>query len=493
MSRRGICKLSCLAFFGICSSWAFTARSHVAGGRKAPSTTVLWSQRTRAMNRPSEIYFSNSTSLLLDMDRQRKDLLIFEQSVRPTTEIIPSHDFVVPGTAESDTIKTSSPSSFIEGGLSDLWKARLLLIGAAALYGTNFSLVKLLGDVMPVGVSTSLRFGAAALATLPWLLKDIDKEEARMAAWLGFEVGMWNSIGYVSQAVGLDTTPAAESAFICSLAVVTVPILDFCAGKQLQSRQWIGAFLAVVGVAFLELVGGPSSSSGHTLSTGDLLTLVQPFAFGVGFWRMEQAMHKFPDQAPRLTAAQLMAVFIASLSYGLWAIDIPTLQSYPWAEWMIDSSLLFSIFWTGLITTAMTIYMENKAMETLSAAETTLIFSTEPLWGTAFAAVVMGEQLGPNVSIGAAFILTACLYSNLGVEGLKNMWQGGVSSAGNYYTRGRNAIHAPFSLQQQQAWFSSSAATSWAWWKVASSNIPSMEEVSDVVEQTFTNFVEKVF
>merc|ERR1719162_864865 len=54
-------------------------------------------------------------------------------------------------------------------------RSRWLLIVAAALYGTNFSVVKVLGDDMsiPVGISTSLRFGLAAFATLPWLLDGV--------------------------------------------------------------------------------------------------------------------------------------------------------------------------------------------------------------------------------------------------------------------------------------------------------------------------------
>jgi drug/metabolite transporter (DMT)-like permease len=433
----------------------------------------------------------NSTALVQDLDRQWNDLIKFEAALssNKALEMEPSSDFTLMTGAEN----AASPSEW--NGLSDLWKARLLLVGAAALYGTNFSLVKHLGDIMPVGISTSLRFAAAVLVTLPWLLKDLRKnDDALMAAWLGFEVGLWNSIGYVSQAVGLDTTPAAESAFICSLAVVTVPILDFCAGKKLLSRQWIGVILAVVGVAFLELVG--SSSSSHTMSTGDLLTMVQPFAFGLGFWRMESAMRRFPDHASRMTAAQLLAVFLSSVAYGLWAIDMPTLQSFPWDEWMTSSSVIFSILWTGIITTALSIYMENKAMQTLSAAETTLIFSTEPLWGAAFAGLVMGEQLGPNVALGATFIMTACLYSNLGMAGMRNLWQDSMASLGSVCNSRLGTVAAndlPLRMQQPLAWFSSSVATSWAWWRVAASNISTLDDVTDLLEETATNLLEKVF
>ena len=362
----------------------------------------------------------------------------------------------------------------------DVWNARLLLIGASALYGTNFALVKLLGEVMPVGVSSSFRFGLAAFATLPWLLKDCKKDGALTATWLGFEVGLWNSIGYVAQAVGLETTPASESAFICSLAVVTVPLLEFLAGKRLLPRQWIGAIMAVAGVAFLEL-GGEMSS--ECLSTGDMLSLIQPFAFGIGFWRMEQAMHRFPTEAPRLTAAQLLAVFGASVTYGLWAIDLDTLQTFPWIQWLTNYQILLSLLWTGVITTALTIYMENLALETLSAAETTLIFSTEPLWGTAFAAAVMGEQLGVNAAVGAVLILSACVYSNLGWQGLTSIIDNGMNA---------NVLRN-HSLPKQQAWFTSNLATSLASWFVVASvpKLESLRENSDV-EEVVTTVVENL-
>jgi drug/metabolite transporter (DMT)-like permease len=59
------------------------------------------------------------------------------------------------------------------------------------------------------------------------------------------------------------------------------------------------------------------------------------------------------------------------------------------SDWHVPAAIL----WTGIVTTALTAFGENMAMQSLSAAESTVIFSTEPLWGTAFAAVVLGEQV----------------------------------------------------------------------------------------------------
>ncbi|KAL7530526.1 hypothetical protein ACHAWF_003413, partial [Thalassiosira exigua] len=142
--------------------------------------------------------------------------------------------------------------------LSDVWKARLLLLLSAALYGTNFTMVKSLDESMSVGLSSTLRFGFAALAMSPWLFRPLDEElkaasksantekisgtsrrqkkghaedwrtdlgegwkkfmeePTRLSAGLvGMEIGAYNSIGYIAQAAGLKTTTASKSAFIC--------------------------------------------------------------------------------------------------------------------------------------------------------------------------------------------------------------------------------------------------------------------------------------
>lgn len=435
-----------------------------------------------------------------------------------------------------------------------VWRARWLLVAAAALYGTNFSVVKLLNDEMPVGISTSLRFGLAALATLPWLVQgflpkfnlkanDLDRSEIQlgiassdqeynsrvMATMYGLEIGLWNSIGYVAQAVGLETTLASESAFLCSMAVVVVPLLDWIAGKRLLPRQWIGALMALLGIAFLELgdVGALMSSSGSAiaLTTGDKLSLMQPFFFGLGFWRMEQAMDRFPQEAPRMTAAQLMAIFISSIGYCFWSLgvfgqvfdgdiglDLAGFQSslatisasFPWKEWFTDPSILISLFWTGCITTALTIYMETLALESLSAADTTLIFSTEPLWGTAFAVAVCGEQMGMNAAIGAGMILMACVYSNLGVQGLEEIRSSAMASIfANEKKDSTNKQKASstgsssllLSLPDRLPWLKSAFAGfagGLVAWNVASDASPQTQELEDIVEELIENIVDKL-
>lgn len=328
--------------------------------------------------------------------------------------------------------------------LSPLWTARLLLLVAAALYGTNFSVVKILDDHIPVGMASTLRFGLATLVTLPWLLappkpQDVHTEECSVdtlhdapltaacsnkdptwgAISTGFEVGLWNSIAYLAQAVGLETTDASKSAFICSLAVVIVPLLEYVSGQKLHGRQLAGAGMAVAGVALLELGGMSGDSMG--LSSGDLASLIQPLAFGVAFWKMESAMRLYPNEANRSTAAQLLAVFMVSTIYCYMtegAFDFAQIQTY-----LMDFQLLGALVWTGIITTALTVYMEAVALKTLTATETTILLSAEPLFGAACASLLIGESFGMDAAAGAALILGGCIFSNLGLDGIAKLFE----------------------------------------------------------------------
>lgn len=319
-----------------------------------------------------------------------------------------------------------------ESHFSTVWQARILLLVAAALYGTNFTFVKVLNEQMPVEASTFLRFSLAAVATLPWLLSkqasqsgeecsldilDVSKESCNYGALIGgLEVGAWNAFGYMFQAIGLLTTPASTSSFICSLAVVTVPILDFLTGKKILKNEIIGALFAVVGVALLELEG---LSDGLPLNQGDIFSLVQPLAFGLGFWRMEHYLRKYPSDAMKLTAAQLFTIALSSLGVFLFTShgNLPEMGQIQ--EWMSNPVIVKSLLWTGLITTALTVAMETIALKTLSAAETTMLFSTEPIFGGLCASYVLGEQFGLGGFIGSALVLGGCLYSNLGKEDTK--------------------------------------------------------------------------
>jgi hypothetical protein len=105
---------------------------------------------------------------------------------------------------EVEELAEVPPSKFL------VWRARFYLVIVAILFGTSFPLIKILDDNIPAGISTSLRFGMASIITLPWLIEkpSTDWRTSRIAIIKGLEIGLWSSLGFLSQAVGLTTTKA---------------------------------------------------------------------------------------------------------------------------------------------------------------------------------------------------------------------------------------------------------------------------------------------
>ncbi|CAB9517036.1 EamA-like transporter family [Seminavis robusta] len=302
--------------------------------------------------------------------------------------------------------------------------ARFLVLAASAVYGTNFAVVKVIDEQIPFAVSAVLRFGLAAAVVTAMVLQGEGKQnlkasvteiEERLPATLaGMEIGGWYCMGYLAQAIGLQTADASKSAFFNALAVIVVPLLDsFLGGKRMGAKGLSSVALAILGVGILQL--GPSFLTGTPMSfsQGDAFCLAQAAMFGVGYWRLEQISSQYPTQAGRITVGQLVGVAMGATIFCGVTEDIPaTLQQMP--DWMSDGLLVGGLAWTALVSTALALYLETIALKTVSAAELTVLMTSVSLFGSAFAYVTMGETMTPIGMVGGLFILGGCIFSSVG-------------------------------------------------------------------------------
>ena len=242
------------------------------------------SNHIEQMDRKSDIYSANVAGKKLIADTRLEDL-----SSSSFTQTL---------------MKKLSVEEMDEG--SSRWFARSILIVVSAFYGTNFGCVKILGEALDPSVAAVLRFSLAALVFLPSLLKVIKSKPQLVRG--GLEIGAYNALGYYTQASALVTTEASTVAFICSLAVIVVPILDALFPKKSSSSKngaWyaplLPALVATAGVGCLELGGD------KVPGFGDLLALGQPLFFGLGFWRIESFMreNREPGDAQAFTGDKI--------------------------------------------------------------------------------------------------------------------------------------------------------------------------------------------
>jgi len=75
-----------------------------------------------------------------------------------------------------------------------------------------------------------------------------------------------------------------------------------------------------------------------------------------------------------------------------------------------------ALVWMALICTVGASVVEANALAVLSSTDATVVFATEPLWASAFAAVTLGETMGSSGYAGGALIVGACLLSSYGPD-----------------------------------------------------------------------------
>lgn len=182
---------------------------------------------------------------------------------------------------------------------------------------------------------------------------------------------------------------------------------------------FIGPFAAALGVAFLEFGGL------ERISYVDLLLLSTPIAFAMCFHKSELLAKAYPGDTRYTTGVQLATVSLLSLFWTA-AVHAFPFQSNNAATWRQLSQwrLLGGLVYTGIITTAWTSYIEQRAIKVLSAADTTLMYSLEPLFATAISAILIGEHIGVNTVVGALCIVFACVWSAVGPVPLCGSWCG---------------------------------------------------------------------
>jgi drug/metabolite transporter (DMT)-like permease len=167
--------------------------------------------------------------------------------------------------------------------------------------------------------------------------------------------------------------------------------------------------MAVLGVGLLELDEGGS----FDLTIGDLVSLIQPIAFGISYWRTEHVLEHYPEEANRITACELLSCFLFSFAFAIIVAlanpeeNAPTLGD--WNEWLTSYQIWFALLWTGIMTTAVTLFLETIAMLSVGASETTLLISTEPLWAALFSWMILNESLGVLGIVGGLIIVGSCV------------------------------------------------------------------------------------
>jgi len=265
----------------------------------------------------------------------------------------------------------------------------LLLLAVTAVWGATFVLVQDVTDEIAVFAFLFWRFGLAGLALLllrPTCLRLLSAADWRHALYLG----LFLSLGYGAQTVGLRYTSATVAGFITGMFVVFTPILAaIIYRRRISLAAWSAVILAAVGLALISL-------QGFSIGFGEALVLLCAVGFAAHLVFLSEWTST--RKAYPLTIVQLLVVALVSLIFSLFE-DGPTPPPSP-SAWLATAFL-------ALIATAAAYLAQSWAQAHMTSTRAAVVLTMEPVFAGVFGVLLAGDEITWRTVLGGALILVA--------------------------------------------------------------------------------------
>ena len=276
--------------------------------------------------------------------------------------------------------------------------ADALLIAATAVWGVSFVVVKGALALAPPLTFLAMRFAIATVALAPFT--DFKTRPSGAELRGGLILTALLATGFAAQAVGLQYTTPARSAFIVALSSVLAPLVAFVVLRQ--RLRWVVAVAVLVAGGGIYLLTAPGSGG---LNRGDLWTLITATVFGGHIVAVAELSKR--HDALRLVWIQMAGTALAA---GALAVALEPGR----IEW--SATLVGALLFTGVSATALALVWQMRAQRHMSTARAALLLCFEPVFATITSWLWLGERLSTTQWAGAALIIGGMVLAELPVR-----------------------------------------------------------------------------
>lgn len=275
--------------------------------------------------------------------------------------------------------------------------ATFALLGATAIWGGTFVTVKDALSAADPFTFLALRFSVGAVFAFVIAARGLKAGDFSRVLKPGLLLGVLLFGGYLLQTLGLERSTPARSAFITGLTVIFVPFVSWRINrKRPPVRSFVAPFVALVGLQRLTGV-----SWDEPVPVGDALTLgcAVLYAFHIA------TTSRVGEGLPSMLVTSLQLAVVAVLS----AVCLPFVAH----RFEPTPAFWGAVIFTGVMASAVAIGVQVWAQTQLTAVRAAVIYSIEPVFALAWAAMSgLGFPTAPEL-VGGAFILFAVLISEV--------------------------------------------------------------------------------
>lgn len=280
-------------------------------------------------------------------------------------------------------------------------QANLVLLLAAAIWGGGFVAQSEAMEWLGPNWFNALRFLLAALAVLPFALREARRAERPLSlqdyGWF-LLVGLSLLAAQSLQQIGIQTTSVTNASFLTGLYVVIVPLI---AVVVLRRRPhwviWPAALITVLGILLLN--GGSLSALGE----GDSLIMLCAIFLAVQITLTPIAIR---DNGRPLALATSQ-FFVCAAGAGSAAVALE-----PISMGAITAALP-EILYGGLLSSGVAFVLQIIGQRYTSASQAAIFLSSEALFGALFGALLLAETLPTIGYVGCAMIFAAMMLVEL--------------------------------------------------------------------------------
>lgn len=285
---------------------------------------------------------------------------------------------------------------------SQALRADFLMLITAMIWGSAFVAQRVGMDSIGPFLFTGLRFALGALALLPLLLYQ-GRHAARHEPFLqrglllgGLAMGLALTVGINLQQVGLLFTSVTNSGFITGLYVIVVPLLGLLIGNRTGTGTWLGALLAVGGMALLSI------GENFQIASGDWIQLAGAFIWGLHVLLVSFFVSR--HDAIRLAFLQFATCAVVSLILAA-VFEEASLANVALAA----PALLYG----GLFAVAVGYTLQVVAQKHAIASHAAIILSLEAVFAAIAGALFLDESLSLRGYVGCALMFIGMLTAQL--------------------------------------------------------------------------------
>lgn len=358
--------------------------------------------RLRILRAASRLrYVSGAYMAQADKDTRAGEDLIFapggpeadEQMERIDREL---DEFLGPDTPVADEDLMPEEQAHRGAGARSPLFWKLLLVGAALVWGSSNFIMKDALDTLPTFYLLASRFFPAALLMFVFLFRRIRAHFNRRNLVVGIGMGVVLWLAYSTQTLGLAGTTAGKCAFLTGTYCILVPFFSLIIARvPITKFNIAAALLCLGGIALVAL-------DNFSMSMGDVLTLVSACFFALQISMASKYGRKL--DASVITFWMFLTVALLSLVTSCFIEQIP-----PVTVWTAD--VLGPIVYLSLACTLGCLLVQNTALGHVPPATGSLLLSLESPAGVAFSCLFAGEIITGRLLAGFALIFVSIVLS----------------------------------------------------------------------------------